>query len=272
MSKFLKVFLIIIMVFLYLPIALLIVGSFNTGTDLAVFQGFTLHNYAELFKDTSLIPLLLNSVLVAVLSSVLATILGTAACLGIRHYSPRARSLVMRITDIPMTNPDIVTGVALSLLFVFIGMLLKKNNVLGFTTLLIAHITFNLPYVILSVMPRVENMDPSLPEAAMDLGCTPIQAFFKVVIHEIMPGIISGMLIAFTMSLDDFVISYFVYGPEFSTLPIEIYSYVRKPLPPKIYSLFTLLFAVLLIVMILSNVASAKGGKPGRRSFGKGGE
>ncbi len=271
MKKFLKIVLAAVIVFLYLPIFILVVGSFNSGTDLAVFREFTFANYSMLFADRTLIPLLLNSLLVAVLSSILATVLGTAACMGIRSFGRRARSAVMTITDIPMTNPDIVTGVALSLLFVFCGMLFKRSNVLGFTTLLLAHITFNLPYVILSVMPRINNMDPSLGEAAMDLGCTPVQAFFKVVIHELFPGIFSGLLIAFTMSLDDFVISYFVYGPNFPTLPIEIYSYTKKPLPPKVYALFTLLFVLLLAVLIIMNFIpdkksrSDRGPVPGRK-------
>ncbi len=264
MSKALKIFLAVILVFLYLPIILLLVGSFNSGTDLAVFKGFTLSNYSELFRDRTLIPLLINSVIVAVLSSVIATVLGTAAALGIKNFGRRSRSAILTVTNIPMTNPDIVTGVSLSLLFVFIGSIFKRQEVLGFVTLLLAHITFNLPYIILSVMPRVNNMDPSLREAAMDLGCTPIQAFFKVVIHEIMPGIISGMLIAFTMSLDDFVISYFVYGPSFATLPVEIYNYTKKPLPPKVYALFTLLFIIVFAVLVVVNFGP---GRDSRRSM-----
>ena len=164
----------------------------------------------------------------------------------------------MGVTNIPLTNPEIVTGVSMALLFAFIGTLLKISNVLGFVTLLIAHITFNLPYVILSVTPKLSQMDPDLREAALDLGCTSGQAFFKVVIHEIMPGIISGALMSFTMSLDDFVISYFVYGPNFVTLPVEIYNYTKKPLQPKIYALFTLMFLVILLMMVLMNLLEAR--------------
>ena len=148
-----------------------------------------------------------------------------------------------------------------ALLFAFVGTVLKKNHVMGFTTLLIAHITFDMPYVILSVMPKLSQMDPDLQEAALDLGCTPVQAFFKVVIHEILPGIISGALMAFTMSLDDFVISYFVYGPSFVTLPVEIYNYTKKPLQPKIYALFTLLFLVILVLMVLMNLLQLRDSK-----------
>ncbi len=148
----------------------------------------------------------------------------------------------MSLTNIPLTNPEIVTGVSLALLFAFNRPDDENQHILGFSTLLIAHITFNLPYVILFVLPKLTQMDPSLQDAAMDLGCTPMQSFFKVVLHEILPGIISGALMAFTMSLDDFVISYFVYGPNFITLPVEIYNYTKKPLQPKIYALLTCCF------------------------------
>ncbi len=270
MKNFNKVFTVIVLLFLYIPMIVLAVGSFNSGMDIAVFKGFTLDNYSALFRDGVLLPLLLNSVIIALLSSVLATILGTAASLGIYSMGPRLRRFTMSVTNIPLTNPEIVTGVSLALLFAFVGTVMKINNILGFATLLIAHITFNLPYVILSVMPKLRQMDPNLREAAMDLGCTPWQAFYKVVIHELTPGIISGALMAFTMSLDDFVISYFVYGPRFVTLPVEIYNYTKKPLQPKIYALFTLLFAAILIVMVLMNLLQehdAKRTKENRRAF-----
>ena len=270
MKRFNKIFTVIVLFFLYVPMIVLAVGSFNSGMDIAVFKGFTFDNYKELFRDSVLLPLLLNSVIVAVLSSVIATILGTCASLGIHSMGPRLRSFTMGVTNIPMTNPEIVTGVSLALLFAFAGTMMKINNIFGFATLLIAHITFNLPYVILSVMPKLKQMDPNLREAALDLGCTPWQAFYKVVIHEITPGIISGALMAFTMSLDDFVISYFVYGPKFVTLPVEIYNYTKKPLQPKIYALFTLLFAAILIVMVIMNLLQAKDEKQtraNRRAF-----
>ncbi len=266
MKRFNKVFTVIVLIFLYVPMIVLAVGSFNSGMDIAVFKEFTFNNYRELFRDSVLLPLLLNSVIVALLSSFIATVLGTAASLGIHSMGPRMRKLTMGITNIPMTNPEIVTGVSLALLFAFVGTMLKINNVLGFATLLIAHITFNLPYVILSVMPKLQQMDPNLEEAALDLGCTPVQAFFKVVIHEIFPGVISGALMAFTMSLDDFVISYFVYGPRFVTLPVEIYNYTKKPLQPKIYALFTLLFVTILLVMVLMNLLQAKDEKKVREN------
>ncbi len=259
MRRFNKIFTIVVFVFLYLPMVVLIVASFNTGTYVGAFEGFTFDQYGELFRDRVLLPLLLNSLILAVSSSLIATVLGTVAAVAIHSMGKRMRKFTMGLTNIPMTNPDIVTGVSLALLFAFVGrQLLHTNNVLGFVTLLIAHITFNLPYVILSVMPKLSQMNPHLQEAALDLGCTPIQAFFKVVIHEIMPGIISGALMAFTMSLDDFVISYFVYGPSYVTLPVEIYNYTKKPLHPKIYALFTLLFLAILLVMVLMNILQAK--------------
>ena len=254
MKRFSKVFTILVFLFLYLPMIVLGVASFNKGTDIGSFTGFTLSQYAALFKDGTLLPLLRNSVIIAVLAALISTVLGTMAAVGIFNMKKRPRAIAMAITNIPMTNPDIVTGVSLALLFAFVGVMFRMNHVMGFATLLIAHITFDMPYVILSVMPKLSQMDPDLQEAALDLGCTPVQAFFRVVIHEIMPGILSGALMAFTMSLDDFVISYFVYGPNFVTLPVEIYNYTKKPLQPKIYALFTLLFLIILVMMILMNV------------------
>ena len=189
----------------------------------------------------------------------LATVLGTMAALGIQAMRGRIRRLVMTVTNIPLVNPEIVTGVSLSLLFVFVGRsMLHTENVLGFTTLLIAHVTFNLPYVILSVMPKLRQMDNQLMDAAQDLGCTPAQGFFKVVLPELWPGIISGAIMAFTMSLDDFVISYFVYGPRFATLPVDIYTNTRKQMPPKYYAMFTLMFFVIFVVMALMNIMQAR--------------
>lgn len=268
MKRFCKIFTILIFLFLYLPMIVLGAASFNKGTDIATWSGFTLSQYGELFRDHTLLPLLGNSFLVSVVAAILSTVLGTMAAVGIHSMKRRPKSLSMTLTNIPMTNPDIVTGVSLALLFAFAGTLLKKNHIMGFSTLLIAHITFDMPYVILSVMPKLSQMDPDLQEAALDLGCTPVQAFFKVVIHEILPGIISGALMAFTMSLDDFVISYFVYGPGFVTLPVEIYNYTKKPLQPKIYALFTLLFLVILILMVLMNLLQLRdsGKKRGREA------
>lgn len=258
MRKVNRVITVLIFIFLYIPMIVLAVASFNKGMDIAVFKGFTFNQYKELFRDRHLLGLLLNSVIVAVLSSLLATLLGTAAAMGIHRMRGRLRSAVMTMTNIPMTNPEIVTGVSLALLFAFVGTALRIHSVLGFWTLLIAHITFNLPYVILNVMPKLSQMDPDLTEAALDLGCTPVQAFFKVTIHEILPGILSGALMAFTMSLDDFVISYFVTGSGFVTLPVEIYSYTKKPIQPKVYAMFTLMFLAILLMMVVMNLLQAR--------------
>ena len=258
MRKFSRIFTVLVFIFLYLPMIVLAVASFNAGNDIALFKGFTLTQYKELFRDETLIQLLWNSVIISILASLIATVLGTMAAVGLHHARGKLRSAVMTLTNIPMTNPDIVTGVSLALLFAFAGTMLKINSILGFWTLLIAHITFNLPYVILSVLPKLKQMDPDLADAAMDLGCTPTQAFFKVIIHDIMPGIISGFMMAFTMSLDDFVISYFVTGSSFITLPVEIYNYTKKPIHPKIYALFTLMFLAILLMMVVMNLLQGR--------------
>jgi spermidine/putrescine transport system permease protein len=265
-KKLTRVFTVLVFLFLYLPMIVLGVASFNKGTDVATWQGFTFRQYQALFQDGTLLPLLRNSFVVAIVAAIVSTFLGTMAAVGIHNMRRRPKAMAMALTNIPMTNPDIVTGVSLALLFAFAGTLLRKNSVMGFGTLLIAHITFDMPYVILSVMPKLSQMDPDLEEAALDLGCNPVQAFFRVVIHEIMPGIISGGLMAFTMSLDDFVISYFVYGPNFVTLPVEIYNYTKKPLQPKIYALFTLLFLVILMLMIIMNLAQGQDHKAPKRT------
>ena len=257
-----RIFTTLIFIFLYVPMLVLIVGSFNEGKSLARFDGFTLEQYAELFRDGDLLKLLGNSILISVIASAVSTVFGTVAAVGICNLKPKMRRLVMHMTDIPMTNPDIVTGISLSLLFIFVGSkMLGQKDSLTFWTLLIAHITFNLPYVILNVMPKLNQMDRSLTDAAMDLGCTPVQSFFKVTLHEIMPGVVAGAIMAFTMSLDDFVISYFVSGMDFVTLPVEIYSYTKKPIPPKIYAMFTLLFLLILVLMIAMNLLQLRADK-----------
>ncbi len=255
MKKANKLITVLIFVFLYIPMAMLIIGSFNTGKSLSNFEGFTLQQYAELFNDQDLLALLGNSLLISILATAIATAFGTFAAVGIHNLRPKMRKAVMSLTNIPMTNPDIVTGISLSLLFVFVGTgMLGNKQSLNFWTLLIAHITFSLPYVILNVMPKLQQMNPALQDAAMDLGCTPLHSFFKVTIHEIMPGIVSGAIMAFTMSLDDFVISYFVTGSDFVTLPVKIYSFTRKPIHPKVYAMFTLLFTLIFVLMVTMNL------------------
>ena len=262
MKKTNRLLTILMFIFLYLPMAVLVVASFNTGKNITQFEGFTFQQYVRLFQDDKLLGLLGNSMLIAVLSSLIATVFGTLSAVGINNLKPRMRSFVMALTNIPMTNPDIVTGVSLSLLFVFVGSnLLGQKESLNFGTLLIAHVTFNLPYVILNVMPKLRQMDSSLTDAAMDLGCTPAQAFFKVTLPEILPGILAGSIMAFTMSLDDFVISYFVTGTGFITLPVEIYSYTKKPIQPKVYAMFTLLFGLIFILMLTMNLLQIRADK-----------
>ena len=264
MKKTNRIFTILIFIFLYIPMVVLILGSFNTGKSLSEFDGFTFNQYKELFRDDDLLSLLGNSLLIAILSTAIA------AAVGIHSLKPRLRKAVMTMTNIPMTNPDIVTGISLSLLFVFIGTgMLGHRESLNFWTLLIAHITFNLPYVILNVMPKLQQMDPALTDAAMDLGCTPAQSFFKVTLHEIMPGVISGAIMAFTMSLDDFVISYFVTGTEFVTLPVKIYSFTKKPIHPKIYAMFTLLFLLIFVLMVAMNLMQLRSDKRKERRQAK---
>ncbi len=255
MKKANRVLTVLMFVFLYIPMAVLIVASFNTGKDITRFEGFTLQQYAELFRDQDLLGLLGNSVLIALLSTGISVAFGTLAAVGIHSLKPKMRKVVLSLTNIPMTNPDIVTGVSLSLLFVFVGTgLLNQRESLNFGTLLLAHVTFGLPYVILIVMPKLQQMNPALTDAAMDLGCTPVKAFFKVIIHEVMPGVVSGGIMAFTMSLDDFVISYFVTGSDFVTLPVEIYTYTKKPIHPKVYAMFTLLFGLIFVLMLTMNL------------------
>lgn len=255
MKKTNRVLTVLMFIFLYIPMIVLVVASFNTGKDITNFEGFTFGRYVELFHDAHLLSLLRNSLVISVVSTAFATAFGTIAALGIHNLKPKTRKVVMNLTNIPMTNPDIVTGVSLSLLFVFVGSrLLGQRDALTFWTLLIAHITFNLPYVILNVMPKLQQMDISLRDAAMDLGCTPMQAFFKVTLQEIMPGVVAGAIMAFTMSLDDFVISYFVSGLDFVTLPVEIYSYTKKPIQPKLYAMFTLLFGLIFVLMLTMNL------------------
>ena len=262
MKKANRLITVLIFIFLYIPMAVLIVASFNTGKDITHFSGFTLKQYAELFRDKDLLALLGNSILISVLASGISTVFGTVSAVGIYRMKPRMRSFVMNLTNIPMTNPDIVTGISLSLLFVFIGSkLLGQRDALNFWTLLIAHITFSLPYIILNVMPKLQQMDPALTDAAMDLGCTPVQSFFKVTLHEIMPGVVAGAIMAFTMSLDDFVISYFVSGNDFITLPVEIYTYTKKPIQPKLYAMFTLLFLLIFLLMVTMNLLQLRAEK-----------
>ena len=225
-----KIYFGIIIAFLYLPIVYLIAYSFNDGKT-SVWKGFTLKWYEALFQDGQIMSSFYNSILIAVLASVIATAFGTVAAIGIYNFKGGLRSGVQMLSNIPIINPEIVTGVSLMLLFTFSGELLGFK--MGFVTVLLAHIGFCIPYVILNVTPRLKRMDPAIYEAALDLGCTPVKAFFKVVIHELFPGIFSGLLISFAYSLDDFIITYFVRGNKFQTLPIQIYTMTHQRINPK---------------------------------------
>lgn len=254
-----KVYTGLVFVFLYAPIAVMILFSFNTTSSTGVFSGFSLQWYKALFQDEATLRALYNTIILAVSSSAAATVLGTAAAVGIDKYKKGAfRSSVMAVTNIPMMNPEIVTGISMMLLFVFVGKLVNAEPILGFGTLLIAHVTFNLPYIILNVLPKLRQTDKNLAEAAQDLGCKPVTAFFKVVLPSIMPGIITGMITAFTLSLDDFIISYFTGGPGFQTLPIAIFSMTKKRVKPDMYALSALIFVSILLLLILYNFAQAK--------------
>jgi spermidine/putrescine transport system permease protein len=259
-----KIYSALIMIFLFAPIAILLVFSFNASKSLSVFSGFSLNWYKELFKDTETLRSVRNTLILALSASVISTILGTAAAVGMDKLRNRALHATLEtVTNIPMINPDIITGISLMLMFVFVGRLFGAATSLNFGTMLIAHITFCLPYVILQVLPKLRQMDRSLPEAAMDLGCTPLRAFFKATLPEIMPGIVTGLLMAFTLSLDDFVISYFTAGNGFQTLPIRIYNMTKKTVTPKMYALATIIFFVILTLLLISNTIDTDSDKKG---------
>jgi spermidine/putrescine transport system permease protein len=238
----------LIYLFLYAPILILLVFSFNASKSRGIWAGFTLKWYLELFQDRQIMKALYNTVIIAVLSSAIATVIGTAAAIGIHNMKKLKRKIVMNLTYIPVVNPDIVTGLSLMLLFIF------TNFRLGFISLLLAHITFNIPYVILSVLPKLKQLDKNLYEAALDLGATPLYAYRKVILPEIMPGVITGLLLAFTLSIDDFVISFFTTGSGVSTLSIIVYSMARRGINPKINALSTLLFITVLLLLVIVNI------------------
>ena len=253
-----KVFTALIMIFLFAPIVILLVFSFNEAKSLSVFSGFSLYWYRELFRDSETLNAVKNTLVLAVCAAAISTVMGTAAAVGINKLRNRYLHAVMdTVTNIPMINPEIITGISLMLMFVFVGRLFGAATSLSFWTLLIAHVTFCLPYVILQVLPKLQQMDKSLPEAAMDLGCTPLRAFLKVEIPEILPGIVTGMIMAFTLSLDDFVISYFTTGNGFQTLPIRIYNMTKKTVTPKMYALATIIFFVILALLLISNLSDS---------------
>lgn len=254
MRKFFsKVYTLLVFAFLYAPIAVMIVYSFNSEKSRTSFGGFSLRWYGELFGDSIILKSLYTSLILAVVSALVATLIGTLAAVGIDSMKGIRRRAYLTVNNIPVVNPDIVTAISMMILFVFI--ITRINGLsMGFGTLLIAHITFNIPYVILSVMPKLRGMNSNIYDAALDLGCPPAKAFMKVVIPEIMPGIITGFIMAFTLSLDDFVISYFNSGSTAQTLPVTIYSMTKRPYSPKINALSTILFVSVMVLLIVVNL------------------
>ena len=243
MKPLARFYTVLVMVFLFAPIAILLVFSFNQSKSLSVFSGFSLYWYRELFRDSNTLGAVRNTLLLAVSASLISTAMGTAAAVGIfKLRNKYLRTLMDSVTNIPMINPDIITGISLMLMFVFIGRLFGAATSLSFWTMLIAHVTFCLPYVILQVLPKLQQMDKSLPEAAQDLGCTPLRAFFKVEIPEILPGVITGLIMAFTLSLDDLTVT------------------------PKMYALATIIFFVILILLMLSNLSDAESAETVRKA------
>ena len=256
-----RLFSVLVFLFLYAPIILLIVFSFNSSKSRAVWNGFTFDWYIKLFHNTAIIQSLWTTLLVSLIAAIVATVSGTLTAIGLFQLKRKPRDAILAVNNIPVINADIITGVSLSLLFVSSGSLIAKlfgfEFRLGFLSLLIAHITFNIPYVILSVLPKLRQLDKNLFEAAQDLGATWYQAFYKVIIPEIRPGIVNGFLMAFTLSIDDFVISYFTAGSYVQTLSMQIYAMTKKRISPEINALSTILFLTVLLLLIITNVRQA---------------
>ena len=245
-------YMVLILIFLYAPILTMIVLSFNQSKSRTQWGGFTLQWYAQMFDSRSIMSALTTTLVIAFASALAATIIGTAAALSINSMRPVPRTIVMGITSIPMLNAEIVTGISMMLAFIAFGISL------GFKTILISHITFSIPFVILSVMPKLRQTDKSTYEAALDLGASPLYAFFKVVFPDIMPGVLSGFLLAFTMSLDDYIITNFTKGAGINTLSTLIYSEVRRGIRPSMYALSSIIFTTVLILLIIINFRSIK--------------
>lgn len=253
MKKFLKDgYMLLIFAFLYAPVIVLIIFSFNDAKSRAVWGGFTLEWYRKLFQNADILSALRVTLIIALLSALISTFVAAITCLGLQSMKRRLRSAIMQVTYIPNVSPDLVTGISLMLLFYFIGI---KT---GFPTLLMAHIAFNIPYAILSISPKFKQLDKNIYEAALDLGCRPYQAIIKVILPEIMPGIVTALILTFTLSIDDFVISYFTAGNQISTLAITIYSMARKSVNPQINALSALMFITVLVLLIIVNIRSGK--------------
>ncbi len=243
-----KIYLAVIFIFLYAPIAALILLSFNDSKYTSIWGGFTLKWYESLVHSEIIMSALQNTLIIAVISSIAATLIGTAACIGMNHMKKLPRSIIMGITNIPMLNADIVTGISLMLCFIAFGITLSMK------TVILAHITFNIPYVIMSVMPRIKQLEPHTYEAALDLGASPAYAFVKIILPDIMPGILSGFLLAFTMSLDDFIITHFTKGAGINTISTLVYSELRKGIKPDLYALSSIMFIAVLVLLLIMNL------------------
>ena len=250
-----RLYLILIIIFLYAPIITLMVLSFNNGKSMGKWTGFSLHWYAEMFEDETIMDALRNTLLIALIASVVSTVIGTAATVALQRMKPRYRNILLGANNIPLLNADIVTGISLMLMFVAFGITLSMG------TVILAHITFCIPYVILSVLPRAREIGSNSYEAALDLGATPLYAFFKVTLPELKPGIISGFLLAFTMSVDDFIVTHFTRGAGVNTLSTMIYGSVKIGIRPTIYALSTIVFTTVLVLLIIANVVPARAEK-----------
>lgn len=242
-----RIYLLIIFAFLYAPIIVLMAFSFNESKSRSMWTGFSLKWYEKVFQNSEIMSALYYTILIAILSAVIATIIGTISAIGIQSLGKWSKKAVLDVNYLPVLNPDIVTGVSLMILFIFVNMRL------GFLTLLLSHIVFNIPYVIISVLPKLRQLDKNVYEAALDLGATPAYAICRVVLPQIMPGVITGLLLAFTLSLDDFVISFFTTGSGVTNLSITIYSMTRRGVSPEINAISTLMFAVVLVLLVVIN-------------------
>ena len=250
-----KILMVLTLIFFYLPIVYMVIFSFNSGKSLTSFSGFSLRWYRHMMESHTMMESLYTTFSIALIATAISTVVGTISAIGLSKSKKIVQNLMEQVNNLPMMNPEIVTAIGFMLLFITFRV--EK----GYVTMLLAHIAFCIPYVMLSVMPKIRSLDPNLADAAMDLGATPWRALTKVIVPQIMPGIVSGALIAFTMSIDDFIISYFVTGSSFITLPVEIYNYTKKPIQPKIYALFTLMFIVILVLMVVMNLLQAKSEK-----------
>lgn len=251
-NKLQKFYIGLIFIFLYAPIVTLVILSFNDSRTRAKWGGFTLKWYGSLFKSDDIMLALLNTLSIAFISALVATLIGTIACVAMMRMKKKSRTVMIGITNIPMLNAEIVTGISLMLLFISLGLRF------GYSTILLSHITFNIPYVVLCIMPKMRQLNPSTYEAARDLGASPLYSFYKVVLPDLAPGIIAGFLMAFTMSLDDFIITHFTKGPGVDTLSTKIYSEVKKGIKPEMYALSTIIFASVLLLLLLVNRIPAK--------------